>query len=311
MEIGEGKSLLNEFLGKEALNNDSASEVAQNENNSEEVIFNNDVPKDSLLFDFIAKDSESQDSSAPDYKSQYDENVKSGKWIEVEGADGIEWNEDSFKKIEEAQNKPSSEPAQEDEPVSTSSDVEFRKGRIKALGDTDFNDVDNAKELVKLYRVQQEGEDKSASIDKQIAVLDDEEIIQYAKTISAKIVKEDEAYIKGENDRLKAEAKAQEDNWKQYESNVIEAGSKLKLSPAESKKKLEQVKSGEFNKQLWATITDPEKFHKVFDFLMDIDKYEEKIKAKTNSKLVVEAITKKNINTETPKTNFGKINIAI
>jgi hypothetical protein len=309
MEIGEGNSLLNEFLGKEALSNEnSASEVAQNENNSEETIFNDEVSKGSLLFDFIAKDNESQDSSTPNYKSQYDENVKSGKWVEVEGADDIEWSEDSFKKIEEAQRKTSSEPSQEDEPVSTSSDVEFRKGRIKALGDTDFNDVDNAKELVRLYRIQQEGEDKSASIDKQIAVLDDEEVIQYAKTISAKIVKEDETYIKGENE---AEAKAQEDNWKQYESNVIEAGSKLKLSPAESKKKLEQVKSGEFNKQLWATITDPEKFHKVFDFLMDIDKYEEKIKAKTNSKLVVEAITKKNINTETPKTNFGKINIAI
>lgn len=320
MKIGEGESLLSALLANDVStetenNNNTASEIASENEGASNIGLNEVASSESLLSNLLAQ---SDDSDAPDFKSQYEEKVASGEWVEVKDAENIEWSEDSFKAIEEAQKKSSTSEENKEESDKSeeskgaiSEDVDFRQNRIKALNETDFNDIENAKELMKLYRVQQEGEDKSASIDKQIAALDDEEVIQYAKTISAKIVKEDEAFIKSEKDRVKAAKKAEEENWNKYTDSVVSSGSKFKIPAEKSKEKLEKVKSGEFNKQLWNLISDPEKFHKVFDFIMDMEKYEEKIKAKTNSKLVVEAITKKNINSEVRTPNLGKINIPI
>lgn len=321
MEIGENDSLLSELLGKNVSTETKeksadVNEIANgNEANSTESIFNEEVSKESLLYGLISNESAPQNTN--DYKSQYEEKVKSGEWTEVEDAENIEWSAESFKLIEDAQEKPtnSDKDKSNDDPIASteniSEDVDFRKRRIKALNETDFSKIENAKELYELYRIQQEGEDNLASINKQIDALSEEEVIQYAKTISAKIVKEDEAFIKAEKDRVKAEAKAQEDNWNKYAESVVEAGSKFKIPADKSKEKLEKIKNKEFDRQLWSLIADPEKFHKVFDFIMDMEKYEEKIKTKASSKLVVEAITKKNINTDIRTPNLGKINIPI
>lgn len=320
LEIGEDKSLLSQFIGKEALKDANpiapVSEVTGGNNNQnpiEEVIEQN-----SLLFKVISED-KSKDAS--NYKTQYDENVSSGKWKEVEDADKIVWNEESFKKIETAQIADSSKRDDEEDKaknatpnpiVSSNEEITFRQGRIEALNKTDFNDIENAKELYQVYREQQDGAEQANAIKKQIEALNDDEIITYAKTISAKIVKDDELFIKTEHDKETAKSKADEDNWNKYADSVVESGTKLKVTAAQSKEKLEKVKNGEFNKQFWAIMADPEKFHKAFDFLMDMEKYENKIKTKANSKLVVEAITEKNINTVvSPQTNYDKINIPI
>lgn len=300
-------------------NNDAETEQANVETTDVEsaVEENEDEGEGSSLLDeFISKSSDSnkgednKDAKGLDYKSAYLVKVKLGEWQPIDGEDDVEWSEENFNKIAEAQKESTKSPEQkqiEESPISDKQWLINAKEAISGYESLNCDDVEVARRVVYTYEIQERGSSEAISL-KKMEALDDEEVVTEAKTIKSKLIAEAKSEISKKEESEKAQKQKEQEAWNTYQNSFLVAGEKSSISKEESLKKIEMIKSGELNKKLWEIIYNPELAHKIIDFISDPNKYETKIENKQKNKLVIEQLTNKNISEALPsKPNKIKI----